>query len=244
MIAANPILTAELQTFLRDRSAGPRREAIRTWMAALRDNFHYQNILLLDDSGKVALALDEPYPVIGSEGLKLMDEVRRQKKTILSDLHRSEKVSRTHMDAVVPLMAGNAVDGFVFLRIDPAEFLYPMIQSWPTPSPTAETLLVRRDGDSVLFLNELRHRRGTAMKLRLPLSNADLPAAQAVLGKSDPFAGRDYRGVPVWSISRPIAGTSWFIVAKVDREEIELPVRRAALAILLVVLALGLSASC
>ena len=243
VIEANSILKAELRSYLRDRFAGPRRDAILTWMGTLRANFHFQNIILVDSSGNVALALGEPYPVIGSEGLKLMDEVRRQKKTILSDLHRSEKVSRTHMDVVVPLAAGNAVDGFVFLRLDPGEFLYPMIQSWPTPSPTAETLLVRRDGDSVLFLNELRHRRGTAMKLRLPLRSAELPAAQAVLGKSGFFSGRDYRGVPVWASSRPIAGTSWFILAKIDREEVELPARRAALAILLVTLALGLSAS-
>jgi PAS domain S-box-containing protein len=241
-IETNPILTAELEKYLQDRSIAPRRDAIRAWMAALQLNFHYQNILLLDASGKVVLALDEVYPLIGSEGMKLMDEVRRQKKAILSDLHRSEKVSRTHMDAVVPLMAENTVDGFVFLRIDPADFLYPMIQSWPIPSPTAETLLVRREGDHVLFLNELRHRKGTAMTLSLPLSNAELPAARAVLGKTGAFAGRDYRGVPVWSTSRPITGTSWFIVAKVDREEIELPVRRAVQAVLLVILALGLSA--
>lgn len=242
VIGANSILVAELRSFLRDRSANPRREAIQAWMTVLQSSLHYQNILLVDDSGKVALALDKTDPVIGSEGLKLMAEVRRQKRAILSDLHHSEKVSHTHMDVVVPLMSGNAVDGFVFLRIDPAEFLYPMIQSWPTPSPTAETLLVRREGDHVLFLNDLRHRKGTAMTLRLPLSNVELPAAQAVLGKNGFFSGRDYRGVPVWSSSRPIAGTSWFLLAKVDREEIESPVRRAALAILLVTLALGLSA--
>ena len=242
VIEANPILTAELQKFLLDRTAAPRRESIRAWMAALQKNAHYQNILLVDASGKVVLALDESYPVIGSQGLKSLAEVRRLKKTILSDLHRSEKVTRIHMDVVVPLLAGNAVNGFVFLRIDPAGFLYPMIQSWPTPSPTAETLLARREGDDVLFLNELRHRKGTALKLRLPLSGPDLPASRAILGKSGSFAGRDYRGVKVLTNSRPIAGTSWFIVAKIDLEEVERPVRRAALAILLVVLGLGLSA--
>ena len=30
-------------------------------------------------------------------------------------------------------------------------FLFPLLQAWPTPSTTAETLLVRRDGERVLF---------------------------------------------------------------------------------------------
>ncbi len=31
-----------------------------------------------------------------------------------------------------------------------------MLQTWPTPSPTAETVLVRRDGDEVVFLKAER----------------------------------------------------------------------------------------
>ena len=38
---------------------------------------------------------------------------------------------------------------------------YAFISKWPTPSQTGETLLVRRDGDDVLFLNELRFREDT-----------------------------------------------------------------------------------
>jgi len=32
------------------------------------------------------------------------------------------------------------------LRSDAASYLYPLIQSWPTPSRSAETLLIRREG--------------------------------------------------------------------------------------------------
>lgn len=52
--------------------------------------------------------------------------------------------------------------GVMMFRIDPVRFLYPQIQSWPVPSATAETLLVRKDGDNVV-LNELRHRKGTIL---------------------------------------------------------------------------------
>ena len=54
---------------------------------------------------------------------------------------------------------GTAGSAIVALRIDPEIYLYPLINRWPTPSPTAETLLVRRDEEEVLYLNELRFRK-------------------------------------------------------------------------------------
>jgi len=243
LIAENRILTTELLAFLRDRSAGPRRESILGWMESLRNNYHYQNVLLLDGSGEMVLALAGLYPVIGSEGLELMEAVRHRKEAVFSDLHRSEKIPLLHLDVAVPLLAPDTVDGFVFLRIDPADFLYPMIQSWSTPSPSAETLLVRREGNTVLYLNELRHRKNTALNLRFPLTAAGLPAAQAVLGKTGAFSGRDYRGIAVWSVITPVPDSPWFIVAKIDREEIERPIHRSAMAIFLGTLSLILAAA-
>src|SRR3546814_10186464 len=88
----------------------------------------------------------------------------------------------------------------LLLRLNPVQYLYPMVQTWPTTSASAETLLVRRDGDSVLFLNELRHRSGTALRLRLPLQGTNaVPALIAVTGEARVADGADYRGEPVWA---------------------------------------------
>jgi diguanylate cyclase (GGDEF)-like protein/PAS domain S-box-containing protein len=111
--------------------------------------------------------------------------------------------------------------GAVVLRAPVDRFLFPLIQSWPSASPSAETLLVRREGDQVVFMNELRHRTGTAMTLQLPMDTPDLPAAAAVrLGKPLAMAGKDYRGVHILTASRPIQGTGWTLIAKVDIDEI------------------------
>ena len=48
-----------------------------------------------------------------------------------------------------------------------------------TASRTGETLLVRRDGNDVLFLNELRHPRDPAITLRIPLDRVNVPAVMA-----------------------------------------------------------------
>jgi len=66
------------------------------------------------------------------------------------------------------------------LRIDPETYLYPFINRWPSPAQTAETLLVRRDGNDALFLNELKFQRLTALKQRVPLARQDVAAVKAV----------------------------------------------------------------
>ncbi len=109
--------------------------------------------------------------------------------------------------------------GAIILINDARDFLYPLIQSWPTESTSAETLLVERDGDTVLFLNDLRHQKGTALKLRFNLTETNIPAVAAVLGHEGIFTGLDYRGVEVLSALLPIPDSPWHIVAKMDTTE-------------------------
>ena len=128
------------------------------------------------------------------------------------------------------------------LRVDPGRYLYPLIQSWPLPSSTGETLLVERRGERVLFLNDLRFRKHAALALSAPLSDPTLPAAMAVRGRRGVVQGADYRGVRVLAALQPVPATSWFIVSKEDVAAVVGPVRTrgwmtAGFALLLVTLA-------
>ena len=127
------------------------------------------------------------------------------------------------------------------LQVNAHDFLFPLIRAWPTPSPTAETLLVRREGDEVVFLNELRHRKGTALNLRFPVSKRGLLAAMAVRGYEGVADGIDYRGVPVLGALQGVPGSSWFLVAKVDAEEIYAPIYQRALWLLAIAFSLILA---
>ena len=84
--------------------------------------------------------------------------------------------------------------GVFYLRIDPETYLYPIIQRWPMPSRTAETLLVRRDGNDALYLNDLRYQTNAALNLRVSLEQTNVPAVRAVLGQTGIMQGVDYRG--------------------------------------------------
>ncbi len=107
-------------------------------------------------------------------------------KVVFSDLYRDED-SKVMLSVLTPLLViqGNekVIIGVILMRIEPYQFLYPLIKSWPTPSLTGETELIRREGNEVVFLNELRHRQNIPLNLRFPLDSPKLVAAHDRSGK-------------------------------------------------------------
>ncbi|MCX7143649.1 MAG: PAS domain S-box protein [Proteobacteria bacterium] len=149
-------------------------------------------------------------------------EAMRTGEVRFVDLHRDSKEGAVHLALLVPLLDPNRGErplGLLYLGIDPQVHLNPFLERWPKPSRSAETLLVRRDGDDVLFLNELRFQKNAALSLRIPLASADVPAVQAALGRQGIVEGRDYRGVEVIAGLRKVPGSPWFLVARMDSAE-------------------------
>lgn len=222
-IAHNYLANQATRTYL---AAAPDPEAkrqITAWLRAVRDSYRYAALLLLDRNGSLyATTLEEeetPCPV----DPRLVERALQGRQVVISDLFRDEVSGHIHLDVVSPLLISSAESetpiGVVVLRNSPDRFLYPLIQTWPTLRESAETLLVRREGEDVLFLNELRHRQNTALSLRLPINMPDLPAARAARGEVGYAEGRDYRGVPVMAVLSEVPDSAWHLVAKIDRDE-------------------------
>ena len=193
------------------------------WRKRLRleqEAYDYANVLLLDPAGNLLLAAQEVNDPIHPVTQQAIATALANRNAVLSDFYRAPNHS-VYLDTVAPVAdaEGRPLAMFV-LRSAAKSYLYPLIQSWPTPSRSAETLLIRREGNAVVYLNELRHQANTTLSLRAPLTQSDLPATQAVLGQQGMFQGRDYRGVEVLADLRPVPGSPWFLVAKVDADEI------------------------
>ncbi len=142
----------------------------------------------------------------------------------LTDLHRTDKVNFAHLDLIIPLVTtwrkDSSVFGLLALRIDPHEILQPLVQTWPVPSKTAESLLLRQEGDQVIYLSELRFKKNSELELMKPVSEQKLPAAMVVRGIESTTDGIDYRGASVVAAMKKIPGTPWFLVAKMNHTEV------------------------
>ena len=199
------------------------REMILSRFRGMNLSPYYDNVLLVDPQGNVRLSLDPAITSVQPLVKAQMNESLMKGDAILTDFYQVSGTHRTHLDVISPLLitinGSEKPVGAILLSINPDDFLYPLVQSWPVPSKSAETYLVEREGDHVLFLNELRYQNNTALNLTVPLSQTNAPAVMAVLGTTGAFEGKDYRGIDVISVLEPVPGSPWFMVAKVDTDE-------------------------
>ena len=233
LIRGNLLTVVAVKRFL----ANPADAFTRNQLSLLLENFqthvHYKQAALLNAQEEPSLATSPPQGWITEKNLAWARASAQAGPVALSDLALSDGGS-IDMKVVIPLLdqtqpQSAPVMGAFLLEIDPGDFLFPQIQTWPTSSPTAETRLVRKDGDDVVYLNTLRHQSNTALRLRLKITDSpDLPAANAIRGKTGLVRGLDYRRIPVIAVARRIPDSPWFIIAKEDLAEIRAPIRQWA----------------
>ncbi|TAK60344.1 EAL domain-containing protein [Methylobacter sp.] len=221
------------------QQASSSREIIQKRLNLLRTIHGYDSALLLDTKGQLLFTLGE-HDDMPVDLQRLLRQSLTGKQVQRGELYRDD-TGNIQLDWVAPIFVADAQGerpiAAVVLRITAQHFLFPLIQAWPTTSPSAETLLVRQDGGSALFINTLRRRDNTALSLRLPLTNPSFPSVAAILsGQAGITKGFDYRHIEVLAAYRPLKGTNWHLIAKIDRHEVLAPLRELVLWVSLVAL--------
>jgi len=218
-LSDGPFLRDLVTDFLESTDHPPAPQLIERF-SSFKRNFKCSDILILDPVGNVRFSLvnERPFPII-EESKKDLFTALETGNPLLTELHFDVHENNPHIGVIAPIIGENGPIAAVVLHSDATEFLYPLIHMWPYPSESAETILVRRDGDSVLYLNNLRFKNETALKLRVPLDTEEVPAVLAVKGKEGIYSGRDYRGVEVISALKHIPDSDWYIETKIDRAE-------------------------
>ncbi len=185
-----------------------------------KNAYNYEEIFLCNLNKEILISTNNDISLHLITKLKIQEAIDSN-KVIFTDFYFCSNLKDIHFDIVTPVYDENRkIFAAIVLRIAPDKYLFPLIQSWPAISKSAETLLLRRDGDSVIFLNELRFKKNTALKFQLPLSDKNIPAVQAAKGFEGSFVGIDYRGIKVLSVIRAVPKTNWFMITKIDKEEL------------------------
>jgi PAS domain S-box-containing protein len=249
VILETPFIAEHVQQLFAGQKAQEAKKEILEWMRSFQEHYQYHSILLLDQKQTVRLSFPAGEESPGSYSRNIILEAMQKKRAILSDLYRSETSGAIRLSLIVPILISKMSEvppvGALLLRIDPGEFLYPLIESWPTRSPTGESILVRCEGAEVVYLNNLRHRKNTALNLRLSTGTKELLGAMAIHGQEGIVETLDYRGTPVLAAVRRIPDSPWFLVSKVDQEEVYASIRHngfwTAVVVGLLIIGVGLT---
>ena len=184
----------------------------------------YQTVLLLDARGTLLTSVGPTTAEISPQLRAVVQQVIALQKVQRTEIYQvAESNSKGKIDFVAPITS--SIDGslsLVVLRVEVGDFLRPYIQSWPVPTQTGEALVFRRNGDLVEFLHELKFLPQKGV-IQLPMSTQDLPSARTLRGEvavGDSIQGKDYRQEPVLGAIQKIQGSDWYLIAKMDRKEI------------------------
>ncbi len=244
MITDSRFFANGIEEWLNNRNIKQLNTDILEQLQSAITNYGYEDIFLVSVQGELFLSLEPNLKEIDDVTKAKITNITNKNDLTFTDLYFCPGHNTIHYDIIAPVKNNEStVIAYLVFRINPYKFLYPFIQIWPLPSESAEMLLVRKDGDSVLFLNELRHQKNTELQLRIPLTRKDLPATQAILGRTGIFDGNDYRGIEVIACLAHVPNTDWFLVSKVDKSEIfaEINFRGIIVSIIIILLILSLT---
>ena len=215
-------LAQSIQQLIQHKNESQLKANLIKHFNSLHSAYRYESIVLVDTTGNVLLGIGKNNDV-SKVVHTMLPRLITEQKIFNTDLYREEN-GHIHIDWLVPIILDSAIDkpviAALILRVDPRESLYPMIQFQSIKSDSSESLLIKRDGEQVLYLNDLLFSRDAALKLKLNLDTPVLTAATAVkTNQSKTLPGVDYRGVKVLDKFGPISGTNWMLQVKIDRTE-------------------------
>ncbi|MGZ5203752.1 MAG: response regulator [Caldimonas sp.] len=182
------------------------------------------SVLVVDEQGDViaaepGVALETPAELKAAARLALASGEPQ-----ISDIYGYGGSSPApRLDVVAPLAAtGTPARGAVVLRADPNDYLFRTLRTWPVPSRSAGSVLVRRSGDRLI---------GIFAGRSVPMATPDLLAGQVIGGKAPAgvaFEAHDFTGRPVLGVVHPVPGTDWYLVCAIEQSEVYAPAWRDA----------------
>jgi PAS domain S-box-containing protein len=237
VFASSPAVTIARSILSSRVPAEGDRAALLALLERMSKEFLYSDAALVGLDGEVYLRLR-----LDTESGQLRQPVRRNLvrdavhsgDVVLSDLSMDTRFGRPLMFLTIPI--GDL--GALLLDIDPETFLFPYLRSWPGPRRTAEILLVRREGNDIVYLNRTPQ-AGSSSFPRRPLT-ISLPP-DAILNAGWTLTGEDYRGAQVLATVRRVPDSPWFLIVKIDTAEVYEPLRRLGWEMALVTALIGLA---
>ncbi|MBI2421820.1 MAG: PAS domain S-box protein [Candidatus Hydrogenedentes bacterium] len=196
-----------------------------------------------DLEGKLLAAEPEAPASVPAEMLAAADAAVARGEEVLSRLYPDQS-GEVWIDAVAPVFdTTGKILAVLTLRFAAEDYLYPLLQAWPFPSATAENTLAVKMAGEIVFVSRLRHVDGPPFSRRYPVTELQIPAVQAALGRRGIFEGADYRGERVLADLCAIPDSEWVLISKIDESECLAAVRQQSrLTALIIALATVLAA--
>ncbi len=219
MLSENSLLLQSLMSTSLSKNSVRKSDLLRRIML-IQKVHEYNNIFVTDLEGRPLISSEPGINKLDRTTVNFIEKACSENNILNTGLFKNKADNKIYIDYIAPVSIGGKTAAAVVLRVDPESYLFPMINEWPNSSSTSETIIVRREGNYALYLNNHHFNNKTALNLKIPLTQTNSPAVKAVLGYKGILEGINYRGIKVLAYISPVPGTKWIMITKVDSSEI------------------------
>jgi PAS domain S-box-containing protein len=204
------------------------------YLRQLKEKFVYcGEISILDaENGEIVISTTELNVGLTDWDYKYYLSVFDGQGMPFKDIHYSEYTKQIgmtffgKMKRIDPITSEetDVTNGIVLIRANINDSIRPLIEEWPGRGETGETLLVRREEDRLVFLNDLRNQPDTALKASVSVG-ALLPETFMLDDKEEGIKeGLDYSSRKALIAFRYIPQLKWGLIVKQDASEAFMPI--------------------
>jgi PAS domain S-box-containing protein len=146
---------------------------------------------------------------------------------MMSPLHFLPPFGIPGLNIIVPIFADRSDQarllGYVVHFLEAKDELFPIISEWPSPSETAESLLLRKNNGRVEVLGNLKAFPNAALSTSWSLDDQSTVETLAVQNQSGLIVAKNYLGRWTLGLAKPVEGTDWILVSTISRKEVFAP---------------------
>jgi len=210
-----------MENYLQTEGLSETRTDILSWFDAFISPDEYDSIAFFDPEGIEILSSSAAFSLTPAHLKADITKAIESHAVEIIDFHRDYENSPVYLAVVIPVYSEKTGDplGALVTRIDPSVKLYPLILDWPVPSETAETVIIRKNGDDAIYLSELKFIPDSALKEIIDHRETNRPSIKAISGYIGITEGINYRGHEVIADVRPIPETDWYLISRIDKAE-------------------------
>jgi len=232
----NKHIQSIVQNILNDTNNAEAKNYLKNMFNYIMSDDEYRNIMLIDTSGKVLYSYVYNKTHLATNYRNDITKLKYSNDIHFNDFEKEMLSDSICITLLVPVLNNNKqLIAEIKLCINPNHYLFPIVKFFPYKSKTAETLIVRSDGNYVTYLNNLRFIKNSAFNLHIPIKNKTIPSAMTVLGKEGIVEGTDYFNNKVVAYVNSIKGTSWYLVSKINIDEAYAPINNRLWEIIVVI---------
>jgi signal transduction histidine kinase/CheY-like chemotaxis protein len=227
VIMGNRLLANGLVRWLSGESNPNVLVELHDYMEPSRQVSGYMDYLIVDAEGKIRLNAVESHPSrLDIETQSVLRESLRTYRSMMSDIHAGKEYPAPHLSMIVPLYSNFKPVGAIILFVDPCRQLFPILQTWPIKSQSAESQLIRRDGTEAYVFSAKHEVSAPGEIHHLPIDHLDALAVQAIQGKTGLINAMDDNGVKLIAVALTVPDSPWILMVKVNEQEVFKNARR------------------